>query len=191
MTAALCAVAAACSTSPSPRPHAAATATPTPATPTSVAVSVFAAHAAASYRQLALPPGPALTCREATHSRDPAVLVAAFLAARAHGSGAADCLSRAALATYSDARCSERDLLATPGPVVLYRCGPHVVRAFPAARLEVARSDPRYVQLEVDLSGRLSGSAPPAIVEHLRLGPGVPAGETKAARQVVTEVSPI
>jgi hypothetical protein len=125
-------------------------------------------------------------CQQAVTSRNPADVVAAFRAARLHGRDAEGCLSAAALARYRDARCTDADLAASPGPLVLYHCGSHRVVAMPDVAIQVERSDSGSIQIEVDLSGPQGQSI--RVDEHLRIARGTPAGTGEAAEQVIVSV---
>jgi hypothetical protein len=122
--------------------------------------------------------------------RDPATLIAAFRAARLSGSGAEGCLTRKALAAYSDRTCDRTGLLSSPGPTVLYRCGRYPVSAIPPGRIEASTSDRRHVQWDVTVRVA-GGGARPTLYEHLTVGPGTPATGRTPARQVIVEVSAI
>ncbi len=160
-----------------------------PASPTSQPAP--SPTATSAYLRLIPPYGPALTCGIAEAHSNVALIVTAFRAARLRGYGAEDCLSRAALARYTDKQCSDADLQASPGPVVLYRCGSHRVGDIPVLRIEVARSDPHYVQLEVVLVARGISGARTTIYEHLTIGPGTPVGGSRPVAQVITSVSAV
>ncbi len=99
-------------------------------------------------------------------------------------------MSPSALAQYTDKKCSDADLQASPGPIVLYRCGSRPMADIPPQHIQVARRPP-YVQLEVVLVGRGISARQSTIYEHLTIGPGIPVGGSQAVAQVITSVSPV
>ncbi|GAC1609276.1 MAG: hypothetical protein NVS3B26_09720 [Mycobacteriales bacterium] len=133
--------------------------------------------------------GPRPFLRQAVRGHEVPTLVAASRAARLAGRGAEDCLSRSALNTYVDARCTQQDLTRSPGPVVLYRCGRYRVAAIPADRIQTARLDNSNIQLDIQLSG--PGNSAAAIYKHLRVALGVPAFSTRSSGLVITSASAI
>jgi hypothetical protein len=136
-----------------------------------------------------VPPGEAMTCAQAATHHDPALLVAAFRAARLLGHGAEGCLTAAALSGYDDADCTEPDLGASPGPMVLYRCGSHRVVDIQDRSIQTQRSDPSYVVYEVTLSGLNEYGHQPVLDEHIEIGPGIPVGRSQRVAQVIIEAS--
>jgi hypothetical protein len=136
-----------------------------------------------------LQPGQASTCAHAATHHDPAVLVAAFRAARLLGHGAEGCLTAAALSGYDDGDCTEPGLGASPGPMVLYRCGPHRVVGIQDRSIQTQRSDPSYVGYEVTLSGINEYGHQPVLDEHIEIGPGIPVGRSQRVAQVIIDAS--
>lgn len=143
---------------------------------------------ASGYLPFAVPPPEASpTCEVAVKMHDTAALVGAFLAARVKGAGAESCLTSTALAEFSDRSCDDRSLLSAPGPIVLYRCGPHRITGF--SQIEVSRLDANYIQLQADLSGTDPSGFRPYTLDHLTIGHGTPVGSARSAEQVITDDS--
>ena len=144
-----------------------------------------------AYQSVSLPPGPSPTCAVAIAKRDVAVLLAAFRAARLRGSGAEGCLTKTALASYSDQRCNRTNLMRSPGPLVLYRCGRYPVIAVPLGHIEVARHNPHDVQLDITIlrpSSGGSGAGQLTLYEHLTVGAGMTTSGHLPATQIITGV---
>lgn len=180
----------ACSQS-SPPPTAGEASSPGSVTPSSPPPATTAPSGSA-YEPLALDARrPAPTCAQAVQTTDVALLVAAYRAARLAGRGAKECLTSQAEALFTDDACDATALDSAPGPVVLYQCGGRRVRAIPVGSIEVARTNPRDVQMVVVLAPLKGERQSPllSLPEHLTIGPGRPLGGSASAKQVITQVS--
>ena len=129
--------------------------------------------------------GTGVSCAEAVQSHDPSVLLAAYRAARIAGHGAEGCLTAEAAGSYAQG-ATDDDLLKSPGPMCLYRCGHYKVED---VVLSGSPSSPKGAGIDAifeihlhDVGGATQTTYSGPLYEYITIAPGtVASSRVKAA----------
>src|SRR4051794_1175827 len=135
-----------------------------------------------------------VSCAAAVQSHDPNVLLAAYRAARIAGHGAEGCLTAKAAGAYAQ-RATDDDLLASPGPMCLYRCGHYKVEDIVLSGSPSSHEGSQtYASLEIrlrNMGGATQTSYSGPLNEYITIGPGVVGGSGIKAAQVITDANDV